>query len=43
VRRLRGGRRIELADWIVTAMPTGLLLEIARDLSHAVGAELLHL
>jgi HEPN domain-containing protein len=42
VRRLRGGRRVELADWIVAVMPTGLLLEIARDLSRAVGAELLH-
>lgn len=42
VRRLRGGRRVELADWIIAVMPTGLLLEIARDLSRAAGAELLH-
>lgn len=39
---LRGGKTVELVDWIIAVMPTSLLLEVARDLSKVAGPELLH-
>ena len=29
-------------DWVIAVMPTGLMLEVARDLSQLAGPELLH-
>ena len=29
-------------DWVIAVMPTGLMLEVARDLSQLVGQGLLH-
>lgn len=42
VKRLRGGKRVEYVDWLIAAVPTGLLLELARDLSALEGPELIH-
>jgi hypothetical protein len=41
-RQLRSGKAVEVVDWIVAVMPTGLMLEVARDLSQLAGRELLH-
>ncbi len=41
-RRLKGGKAVEAVDWIIAVMPTGLMLEVARDLSQMAGQELLH-
>jgi hypothetical protein len=41
-KRLRSGKAVEAVDWIVAVMPTGLMLEVARDLSQLAGRELLH-
>jgi hypothetical protein len=41
-RRLRSGKAVEAVDWIIAVMPTGLMLEVARDLSQLAGRELLH-
>ena len=41
-RRLRSGKAVEAVDWIIAVMPTGLMLEVARDLSQLAGPELLH-
>jgi len=42
VKRLRGGKTAEVADWLIAVVSTGLLLEVARDLSQVEGAELLY-
>jgi hypothetical protein len=41
-RRLRSGKAVEAVDWVIAVMPTGLMLEVARDLSQLAGRELLH-
>ena len=41
-KRLKSGKAVEAVDWIIAAMPTGLMLEVARDLSQLAGRELLH-
>jgi len=41
-KRLRSGKAVEVVDWIIAVMPTGLMLEVARDLSQLAGPELLH-
>jgi hypothetical protein len=41
-RRLRSGKAVEIVDWIIAVMPTGLMLEVARGLSQLAGPELLH-
>jgi hypothetical protein len=41
-RRLKSGKAVEAVDWIIAVMPTGLMLEVARDLSQLAGPELLH-
>ena len=40
--RLKSGKAVEAVDWVIAVMPTGLMLEVARDLSQLVGQELLH-
>jgi hypothetical protein len=42
MRRLRSGKAVEAVDWIIAVMPTGFMLEVARDLSQLAGQELLH-
>jgi hypothetical protein len=41
-RRLKSGKAVEVVDWIIAVMPTGLMLEVARDLSQLAGRELFH-
>jgi hypothetical protein len=41
-KRLRSGKAVEAVDWVIAVMPTGLMLEVARDLSQLAGHELLH-
>jgi len=41
-RRLKSGKAVEAVDWIIAVVPTGLMLEVARDLSQLVGQKLLH-
>ena len=41
-RRLKSGKAVEAVDWIIAVMPTGLMLEVARDISQFAGQELLH-
>jgi hypothetical protein len=41
-RRLKSGKAVEVVDWVIAVMPTGLMLEVARDLSQLAGRELLH-
>jgi hypothetical protein len=41
-KRLKSGKAVEAVDWIIAVMPTGLMLEVARDLSQFAGPELLH-
>jgi len=41
-RRLRSGKAVEAVDWVIAVMPTGLMLEVARDLSQLAGRDLLH-
>jgi hypothetical protein len=41
-RRLKSGKAVEAVDWVIAVMPTGLMLEVARDLSQLVGQELFH-
>jgi len=40
--RLKSGKAVEVVDWVIAVMPTGLMLEVARDLSQMVGQVLLH-
>jgi len=35
--RLRSGKAVEAVDWVIAVMPTGLILEVARDLSQRLG------
>ena len=42
VKRARGGRGLALVDWIIAVMPTGMILEVARDLSAVEGEGLVH-
>ncbi|MGC9118669.1 MAG: PaREP1 family protein [Thermoproteus sp.] len=37
----RGGKKVQYADWLIAVMPTGMMLEVARDLSSAEGQDLL--
>jgi hypothetical protein len=41
-KRLKSGKAVEAVDWVIAVMPTGLMLEVARDLSQFAGQELLH-
>jgi len=41
-RRLKSGKAVEAVDWAIAVMPTGLTLEVARDISQLAGRELLH-
>ncbi|MEM0464504.1 PaREP1 family protein [Pyrobaculum sp.] len=41
VKRLRNGKSVWYADWLIAAVPTGLLLELARDLSPLERPELM--
>ena len=42
IRRLRNGKRVEYVDWLIAVVPTGLMLELARDLAAFEGAELVN-
>ena len=35
--RLRSGKAVEAVDWVIAVMPTGFMLEVARDLSQRLG------
>ena len=40
--RVKSGKTVEAVDWVIAVMPTGFMLEVARDLSQTAGRELLH-
>ncbi|MCU7786757.1 PaREP1 family protein [Pyrobaculum sp. 3827-6] len=42
VKTTKGGRRVLYVDWLIAVMPTGQMLEVARDLAAAEGEELIH-
>ncbi|MGC9131268.1 MAG: PaREP1 family protein [Pyrobaculum sp.] len=37
VKTTKGGRRVLYVDWLIATMPTGQMLEVARDLAAAEG------